>query len=380
MMFLRELRSPDSPTSPQLVWKKILREHPQLVGLFQPGNEARLQQARERLPRLESAVSHFGFPPVALLEEMARDTGDVGSPQGYKFTAANMPFVAGHKLTDDQLKSFFSDGYILCKNVVSSELICAAKRFINACLGAKKGDIKTNMMVLPYELSSHQCIMDLFYGAGSKLPTIAQSLLGFGNCNPPLGSQVALRFPSSFNNIEDDSMRYKVMLSLTLSIPFPIYQNFLSYPSTFRCAVGGRRWHIDGFNENKHSPFTLLVGVCLSNCEDPGSGNFAVHPGAHWTLQEAVREQVMRGGGAFSSEEFNMQKPDLGQPVQLMMQAGDCVVAHQKLPHLGMPNCSSDIRYQVYFRLRHREHDNMIDAWLDDILLPFEPVRAAASK
>ena len=144
----------------------------------------------------------------------------------------------------------------------------------------------------------------------------------------------------------------------------------------FRCTVGGRRWHVDGFGEGKHSPFTLLVGVCLSDCVNPGSGNFAVHPGAHWTLQEAVRAQVANGGEAFSSEGINEQKPDLGPPVQLMMQAGDCVVAHQKLPHLGMPNCSSEIRYQVYFRLRHIAHDDMIHAWLDDILLPFQPVRA----
>ena len=160
------------------------------------------------------------------------------NPAGKSFSSLLLVGQRKEVFTNDQpifesfeCQSYFSDGYILCKNVVSSELICAAKRFINACLGAKKGDIKTNMMVLPYELSSHQCIMDLFYGAGSKLPTIAQSLLGFGNCNPPLGSQVALRFPSSFNNVEDDSMRYKIILPLTLSIPFPIYQNFLSYPS-----------------------------------------------------------------------------------------------------------------------------------------------------
>ena len=38
--------------------------------------------------------------------------------------------------------------------------------------------------------------------------------------------------------------------------------------------------------------------------------------------------------------------------VQLHLQPGDVVMAHQKLPHRICKNYSPHIRYQVYFRLR----------------------------
>ena len=217
MMFLRNLRSGVGGPSPENVWRRILTDHPQLLDLLKPGNEERLQQARQRFPKLESAINNFGYPSAALLQEIA-DGGERGTSnsRGAVSNASTLPFLEEHKLSDDQLKAFFADGYILCKNAVPHELITLAKRHINACLGARKGEIKHNMMVLPHDLSSHQHIMNLFSGVGSKLPTIAQSLLGQGNCKPPFGAQVALRFPSSFVNVEDDSRRYNMNSSCVL--------------------------------------------------------------------------------------------------------------------------------------------------------------------
>ena len=43
---------------------------------------------------------------------------------------------------------------------------------------------------------------------------------------------------------------------------------------------------------------------------------------------------------------FSLFRP-AGEPVEVMMRPGDVVVAHQKLPHLGMPNLCPDVRYQV---------------------------------
>mmetsp|Transcript_38235 Transcript_38235/g.117981 ORF Transcript_38235/g.117981 Transcript_38235/m.117981 type:complete len:173 (+) Transcript_38235:2-520(+) len=144
--------------------------------------------------------------------------------------------------------------------------------------------------------------------------------------------------------------------------------------------TGGRAWHVDGFINREHSPFTLLVGVCLSDVRSPNSGNFAVHPAAHWKMQAAVRAHVAEGASHFSDLEEGHKtdmKPDLGPPVELLMEKGDVVLAHQKLPHLGMVNYSPDVRYQVYFRFVHIAHQSLKDRWLDDILLPFEGVREA---
>lgn len=141
--------------------------------------------------------------------------------------------------------------------------------------------------------------------------------------------------------------------------------------------IGGKAWHVDGFGQGQHSPFTLLVGVCLSAVSADGCGNFAVHPGAHWALQEEVKRTVQANDTLFSGFEHDARKPDLGEPVQLHLSPGDCVLATQKLPHLGCGNKSPNIRYQVYFRLRHVDLEHHKEAWLDDLYLPFEGVREA---
>ena len=40
--------------------------------------------------------------------------------------------------------------------------------------------------------------------------------------------------------------------------------------------MDGRRWHIDGMGKNKHSPFSLLVGVTLSEVPGPDCGNLTL--------------------------------------------------------------------------------------------------------
>lgn len=52
-------------------------------------------------------------------------------------------------------------------------------------------------------------------------------------------------------------------------------------------------WHIDGMGKDKHSPFTLLLGVSLSAVPEPDSGNFCVFPGSHKVLFPLLKEQVV---------------------------------------------------------------------------------------
>jgi hypothetical protein len=55
------------------------------------------------------------------------------------------------------------------------------------------------------------------------------------------------------------------------------------------------------------------------------------------------------------------------------------VFAHQKLAHRGGPNTSADIRYQVYFRLRHKQHAEFVDSGilLDDLWVEYEGLTAS---
>ena len=132
------------------------------------------------------------------------------------------------------------------------------------CIG--RGDVDRsipNLVGVPPTQARAAPIVDLFWGAGSALPTVTQHLLGRGKVRPPDHGQVALRFPL--------------------------------HVGAKRVPLDGKSWHIDGFGQGKHSPFTLLVGVALSDATDSGCGNFAVHPGAHWSTQEAVRAAVAAG-------------------------------------------------------------------------------------
>jgi hypothetical protein len=50
---------------------------------------------------------------------------------------------------------------------------------------------------------------------------------------------------------------------------------------------------IDGFTEaGAHSPYTLLIGVALTDMSIPNSGNHCVYLGSHMLLQEHYKMQV----------------------------------------------------------------------------------------
>jgi len=102
-------------------------------------------------------------------------------------------------------------------------------------------------------------------------------------------------------------------------------------------------WHTDGERKSCRHPFTLLVGVCLSDCySEKNRGSLAVWSGQHVNPKLHVR-------------------PDIGKPVQVFMRKGDVVICHSELPHAGAPNRSSDIRYMVYFRVRHRYMKRLLE-------------------
>lgn len=252
-------------------------------------------------------------------------------------------------LTTEQLQAFMSDGYVILPQAVGPDLVDRALRRINAAIGTGKlvSEAQGSFGLAADEKGAPE-LVDLYHA--SALPVAVQSLIGHGCVAPVHLAQVSLRFPT----MADADVH----------------------------ALGGRCWHIDGFAKNgQHSPFTLLVGVCLSDAPAAGYGNLAVHPGAHVTLQQAVREQVAARAAHFSligddsapaANAAAERKPDLGPPRLLEMRAGDAVLAHQKLPHFGTPNLSPHIRYQVYFRLRHVDHAAIKEQWLDDLFLPFE--------
>jgi hypothetical protein len=74
--------------------------------------------------------------------------------------------------------------------------------------------------------------------------------------------------------------------------------------------------------KGKHSPFSLLVGVTLSDVAAPNAGNFCVFPGSHTTLLPLLKAQAAAGSPLFNNERSDA-KPALENGVQLLAKSGD---------------------------------------------------------
>lgn len=321
-------------------WRSALHAHPELWRLAFEGTAEQIASARLRHSGLNSLYATFGPPPL--------DLAGTSAPGAQ--IPNELPFDEGHALTPAQLAAFAADGFIVLPGAVSEELVHAALRRINGAIGeGKLVDEAGGLKGVAPEIRTTREMMDLLYRS-LPLATAVQSLLGRGRVAPVRTAQVALRFPAA------------------------------DTPG----ATGGTDWHIDGFGKGQHSPFTLLCGVCLSDAPDAGYGNLAVHAGCHRSLQAEVKAEVEAGSALFSlsrdaepSRSESAKKPDLGRPQVISMRAGDAVLAHQKLPHLGTPNASPHVRYMCYFRVRHCEHNALKERWLDDVMLPFEGLLSA---
>ena len=130
--------------------------------------------------------------------------------------------------------------------------------------------------------------------------------------------------------------------------------------------------HLDGFasetndlDKGKIYNHTVLVGVFLTPVRSEFAGNFTVWPGSHYVYENYFRE---RGSGA-------MREPapalEIGQPLQLLCDVGDVVLAHYQLGHSAAVNTADIDRIAIYFRvwLRSMESDrwhyltNIWDGW-----------------
>ncbi|KAL4160043.1 hypothetical protein PRNP1_000614 [Phytophthora ramorum] len=245
-------------------------------------------------------------------------------------------------LSESQRRSFMQNGYLQIRGAVPLLLANAALRRINHDLGIPgrmiDGGVEGNIK-LAGNTSNSDPVLDLYYL--SDVCKYVEALVGADQVVPPQGAQIALRFPELGEPRE------------------PL----------------GTEWHTDGMRQGRLHPFTLLAGIALSNVPEPLCGNLTVFPGSHVSLQsrltadgklqghddECYKADSVWGDGTL---------PDLGTPVQLLAARGDMVLAHPNLAHRGGLNFSPDIRYQVYFRIKHKHLDELqeqcsTDLWAD---------------
>ena len=144
-----------------------------------------------------------------------------------------------------------------------------------------------------------------------------------------------------------------------------------------------RGHHIDGIptegnklEKGRLHPFTLLVGVYLSDVSQPHAGNLFLYPGSH--LQHAAhwREDPARIPRMLEQDAFEMPRVDLAEPEQVQGGPGTVVIANYLTGHGIAQNASPHIRYAVYFRISSRKllerrkddlqnYENYYSPWMD---------------
>jgi len=215
----------------------------------------------------------------------------------------------------------YQRGYVRIAGLIPRQTMDAALRAINASVGRgmNEGDMpRYHAQGFCSDSRSTPVITDLF----NKTPAFAlvESLLGAGNILPVNDGQVALRFPT---------------MAEPTGLPRPHIDG--TYPPN------------NGVEPGKLENFTLLVGCFLSDVKAPLSGNFMVWPGSH----RAHAEYFARHGPEALLQ--GMPAVDLGEGVQVQVNAGDVVLAQYLLGHTVAPNTSPHIRYTVFFRIHARE-------------------------
>lgn len=275
---------------------------------------------------------------------------------GYK---PRMEWMDSVDLTRDEKLGFVKDGYLVVRDLVPPKIVEDAMKVINQalCTPGGIGQFSSGLTSLNEEVGKSPAVQALLFASGAW--TVCQRLLGKGNVIGGKSAQCVLRGP-------DPSLDYE----------------FLSDTPP------GRMWHTDGFcwrgfdkRSCQHSPFTLLVGFTLSDATKPNRGNFSAWPGTHRTNMEPMKKFVKKMDRWMANEPGvqyeTSDMPDLSDGVQMLTNPGDVVFAHQKLAHRGGPNGSQDIRYQIYFRLSHKNHQKNQDAGglLDDLWLEFDGLR-----
>ncbi len=245
------------------------------------------------------------------------------------------------ELSSEQQHAFFTQGYVHIPNAVPRPQVNAALRAINHSLG--EGMDAANMQTFRAqsycpELRREPVITDLY--TKSRAAALAESLIGAGKIKLITGGQIALRFPSRQEKPAQPSPHLDGMYSPTNGVP-----------------------------KGKIASFTMLLGVLLSDVSEEFAGNLAVWPGTH-----RIYEQYFREHGPESLLD-GMPPVGLPQPKQLTGRAGDVVLCHYQLAHGVAQNVSPHIRYAIYFRLHHVDHDAQWKEAMKNIWLEWDGVR-----
>jgi hypothetical protein len=248
------------------------------------------------------------------------------------------------ELTGAQKQALYDQGFVNFPGIVPRELVDRALRAINASLGSQGIDPNnlTKFRAQSYcpELTASPAITGLIND--SPVWSLAESAIGAGKIRPVKSGQIALRFPT------------------------------MEEPGEPHAHIDGMYTPTNGVPKGTIANFTALIGVLLSDLPQAYSGNLAVWPGTHRLFETYFRER-----GPESLLE-GMPQVEMPEPVQITGKAGDAVLCHYQVAHGITGNGSPNIRYAIYFRLSHVDHDNVHWECMTDIWREWEGMQGLA--
>lgn len=319
--------------------------------------------SRVRGERHEKGVLHCTLQDTPFVFAMSPFTGD-GATAGATTPTADivevMPPVCESVLSSAEIAHFKEQGYLVLKSAVSLDLVHDALRSINYQLGkpdcwqADPNPLNNFAPQLNLKLPPGHGVGRDIVNKSPRFWSAINILLGEGNVAPwRQGQQIALRFPQPWP--EQQESRHPPAPSQEKRARHLPQGEDISAATTTRDVAPGTRYHIDGMGQNRLCPFSLLCGVALSDQMRPDKGNLHVFPGSH--LNKELRKYYLDKIDDDAQGEADPDKPDLGSSTQVLLSPGDVVIAHQLLAHRIGRNFSHEIRYQLYYRVKHVNHE-----------------------
>lgn len=258
-------------------------------------------------------------------------------------------------LTLDERSHFRRDGYLVLPSVVGEDLLAAAEEEIESFIAAESSTdvLEVHGRVVEGDQAApgqHQ-----WFPPVSRLPACDRALRASG----VLEAAEELTAPASLDHAFDH-----IQIATTVA--------------PWSHTPGGP--HIDGHTEDPPAPFTMLVGILLTDQTERASGNLWVWPGSHLAHAKLFAD---RGPRALLSTQGHATLLDpplpLPPPIELTGRRGDVLLAHYLLGHNKGGNTSSNTRRTVYYRLATADHRNHWESALCDPWNDFPSLRQLAA-
>ena len=241
-----------------------------IAGIFSPLEQKMYDELVKYIRNL--AIDSVGFRIGGNLKKLERlvfrgTTPDVVEEE--VLPAEFMSVVQGEALdpnaaiSDEQITQFVTEGYLKIESVVDISKIDACNFVINHNLGipgaVAPGGAQEGLGKLQGSLTQHPTVRSLFT---EPLLVLVDALLGQGKCDlRNLSGQLALRFPEYEESNSSSSSSSSDSISSSGSGKKKKYISREDFSA-------GRCWHTDGLRRGRIIPFTMLLGVCLSDCEE----------------------------------------------------------------------------------------------------------------